>query len=188
MIVGKLVAGTEVRVTLAHQTNSEELAKIDPDTGLQQDVGPSVNRYVTVMLRRRYARGFLQASYSQANATDRLLHQPLPEAPRLIIDSLATVERLPFGAAAKAEYEYVGEKPLGDAFRAVPVQEIRLNLEKSFGDGRWVLLLNGELADGASGQTLETLALPGEPAAFERIVGVPLRSYGSVSLRYQFQR
>jgi hypothetical protein len=186
LIAGKVFAGTELRVTLAHQTNSEELAKIDPDTGLQQDIGPSVNRYITVMVRRRYARGFLQASYSQADATDRLLHQPIPEAPRLIIDSIGTVERLPFGSAAKAEYEYVGEKPLGDGFRAVPVQEIRLGLEKPIGDGRWIFLLNGDLASGASGQTLEAFALPGETAPFERIVGVPLRSYGSISLRYQF--
>ena len=186
LTAGKVFAGTEVRVTLAHQTNSEELAKIDPDTGLQQDIGPSVNRYITVMARRRYARGFLQASYSQADATDRLLHQPIPEAPRLIIDSIGTVERLPFRIVAKAEYEYVGEKPLGDGFRAVPVQEIRLGLEKPIGDGRWIFLLNGDLARGASGQTLETFALPGEPAPFQRIVGVPLRSYGSVSLRYQF--
>lgn len=106
--MGKVFAYTELRVALAHQTNSEELAKINPDTGLQQDIGPSVNCYITVMARRRYARGFLQGSYSQANATDRLLHQPIPEAPRLIIDSIGTIGRLPFGSSAKAEYEYVG--------------------------------------------------------------------------------
>ena len=192
LIVGKVVAGTEVRLTLAHQTNSEELAKIDPDTGLQQDVGPSVNRYFTLLARRRYGRGFLQASYSQADATDRQFHQPIPEAPRLIVDAVGTIERLPMGMAAKAEYEYVGEKPLGDGFRGLPAQEIRLNLQKTFGDGRWVLAGNGELTGGASGQTLETFALPGETARgiepFERIVGVPLRTYGSVSMEYRFGR
>ena len=186
LIAGKVLAGTEVRLTLAHQTNSEELAKIDPDTGLQEDTGPSINRYFTLMARRRYARGFLQTSYSQANATDRLLQQPVPEAPRLIINSLGSVERLPFGASAKAEYEYVGEKPLEDGFRAVPVQEIRLELAKPLGDGRWSVSVDGELASGASGQTLETFALPAEPEAFERVVGVPLRSYASVSVRRQF--
>jgi hypothetical protein len=188
LVVSKVLAGTEVRMTLAHQTNSEELAKIDPDTGLQQDNGPSINRYVTLMVRRRYARGFLQASYSQADATERLLHQPVPEAPRLIIDSIGTVDRLPLRVTAKAEYEYVGEKPLGDNFHSIPVQEIRLEVQKSLGDLRWVLSVNGELSSGASGQTLETFALPGEPAPFERIAGVPMRSYGSVSLRYQFKR
>ena len=185
-IAGKVMAGTEFRITLAHQTNSEELAKIDPDTGLQQDIGPSINRYITVMARRRYSRGFLQASYSQANATDRLLHQPIPEAPRLIIDSVGTIERLPFGTIAKAEYEYVGEKPLGDNFHAASVQEIRFNLQKSLGGGNWILSASGDLANGASGQTLETFALTGEAAPFERIVGVPLRSYGSLSLQYRF--
>lgn len=188
LIAGKVIAGTELRVTLAHQTNSEELAKIDPDTGLQQDIGPSLNRYFTVMARRRYARGFLQTSYSQANATDRLLRQPVPEAPRLIVDSIGTVDRLPFGVGGKAEYEYVGEKPLGDGFHGVPVQEIRLDLGKPLRDGRWVVSVDGELASGATGQTLETFALPGEGAPFERMAGVPLRSYGSVSLRYGFGR
>ncbi len=187
LVAAKVIEGTEVRLTLAHQTNSEELANIDPDTGLQQNTGPSLNRYYTLMARRRYSLGFLQASYSQANATDLLLHQPVPEAPRLIVDGIGTIDRLPFHAAAKAEYEYVGEKPLGDSFRGVPVQEIRLNLEKPFGDGRWIAAMNGELSNGDSGQTLETLALPGEPAPLERIVGVPLRSYGSISLRYQFK-
>ncbi len=186
LIAGKVFAGTEVRLTLAHQTNSEELAKIDPDTGLQQDLGPSLNRYFTLTARQRYSRGFLQTSYSQANATDLTLRQPVPEAPRLIIDSLGTFERLPFRVNAKAEYTYVGEKPLGDGFHGVPVQEVRFGLEKSLGDGSWVLSADAELASGASGQTLETFALPGEPMPFERIVGVPLRSYGSISIRHQF--
>ncbi|HVJ08174.1 MAG TPA: hypothetical protein VM554_07305 [Acidisarcina sp.] len=188
LVVGKVIAGTELRVTLAHQTNSEELARIDPDTGLQQDNGPSLNRYFTILARRRYSRGLLLASYSQANATDRALHQPVPEAPRLIVDSIGTIERLPFHTAAKAEYEYVGEKPLGDSFRAVPVQEIRLGLEKSLGDGRWVVSLHGSLANGYSGQTLETFALPAGSLPIERIVGVPLRSFGGASLRYEFKR
>ena len=188
LIVGKVLAGTELRLTLAHQTNSEELAKIDPDTGLQLNLGPSLNRYFTIMARRRYSRGFLQTSYSQADATDLTLHQPVPEAPRLIVDSIGSVERLPFGAAAKGEYEYVGEKPLGDGFRAVPIQEVRLDLEKPLGDGSWIVSVDGELASGASGQTLQTFALPGEPAPFERIVGVPLRSYASLSLSHQFGR
>ena len=187
LVASKAVAGTELRLTLAHQTNSEELAKIDPDTGLQQDTGPSVNRYLTLTARRRYSRGFLQASWSQANATDRLLHQPVPEAPRLIIDSIATIDHLPFGATAKAEFEYVGRKPLGDGFGSLPLREIRFDLEKPFRDGRWILSANGELANGASGQTLETFALPPEPTPLERVVGVPLRSYATVSLRYEFR-
>ncbi|HEY0785740.1 MAG TPA: TonB-dependent receptor [Acidobacteriaceae bacterium] len=188
LVATKLIEDTEVRVTVAHQTNSEELAKIDPDTGLQQDVGPSVNRYITVSARRRFAYGSMQASYSQANATERVLRAPVPEAPRLIVDSLAVLDRLPWRLTGKAEYEYVGEKPLGDGFHAVPVQEIRLSLQKAFADGRWTASATGELASGASGQTLETFALPGETAPSERIAGVPLRSYASASLVYHFRR
>jgi hypothetical protein len=36
--------------------------------------------------------------------------------------------------------------------------------------GAGAFLLNGELADGASGQTLETIALPEEQAPLERIM------------------
>jgi hypothetical protein len=68
----------------------------------------------------------------------------------------------------------------------MPVQEIRLDLARSFADGRWLVSVNGLLAQGASGQTLETFALPGEPSPTERIVGVPLRSYANVSLTYRF--
>jgi hypothetical protein len=86
----------------------------------------------------------------------------------------------------QSEFAYVGEKPLGDGFHAVPVREIRLSLQKVFGNGQWTASLNGQLANGATGQTLETFALPGEASPLERIAGVPLRSYGSVSLVYQF--
>ena len=148
MVATKLIAGTEFRVLLEHVTNSQELAKIDPDTGLQLALGPSLNRFFTVSARRRGEHGFLQASYSQANATDLQLHQPVPEAPRLIIDALGELDRLPWGIQGQTEFEYVGEKPLGDGFHGVPVREIRLEFQKTFGEGRWLALLTGELANG----------------------------------------
>ncbi len=186
LVATKLLDGTEFRVLLEHITNSEEFANIDPDTGLQQALGPSLNRFFTVGAKRRSGWGFWQASYSQANATDFQLHQPVPEAPRLIVDALGELDHLPWGIQGQAEFDYVGEKPLGDGFNAVPVREIRLNFQKVFGDGHWIAALSGLLANGATGQTLETFALPDEPAPIERIVGVPLRSYGSASLVYQF--
>jgi hypothetical protein len=48
--------------------------------------------------------------------------------------------------------------------------------------------VNFLLAAGYTGQTLETLALPADPAPFERIVGVPLNSYISVTCIYNFRR
>jgi len=66
----------------------------------------------------------------------------------------------------------------------VPVREIRLELSRSFDDGRWLVSANGQLNNGYSAQTLETLAVGSEPIPVERIVGVPLRSYGAVSVSY----
>lgn len=106
----------------------------------------------------------------------------------MMVDAIGGINRLPLGLDAKAEFEYVKAKPLGDGFDGVPVREIRLALNRSFFDGRWLVSLNGLLNNGYTGQTLETLAVGGETEAFERPVGVPLRSYGSISLSYFFGR
>jgi hypothetical protein len=188
MLATKQVLGAEIRLTLAHITNSAELAKIDPDTGLQEDVGPSINRYLTLAVRRRSGRGFWEASWSEADARDRQTGAPVPEAPRMIVDAVGGFNRLPFGLDAKAEYEYVKAKPLGDGFNGLPLQEIRLAVRKSFADGRWVASLNGELNSGYTGQSVETLAVGDEPAPFERPVGVPARSYATAAVGYFFGR
>ena len=66
------------------------------------------------------------------------------------------------------------------------ITHLSLELSQERLTKRWGVSVDGELASGASGQTLETFALPAEPEAFERVVGVPLRSYASVSVRRQF--
>ena len=48
--------------------------------------------------------------------------------------------------------------------------------------------INFMLAGGYTGQTTEVLALPGEGAPFERVVGVYLPSYATVSLSYRLGR
>jgi hypothetical protein len=95
---------------------------------------------------------------------------------------------LPLNLEAKGEFEYVKAKPLGDGFTGVPVHEIRFAVNRAFADGRWALSLNGQFNSGYSGQTLENLAVGSEPTPHERPAGVPLRSYGSVSLSYFFGR
>ncbi len=187
MVAVKEMAGTELRLTLSKVTNAAELAKIDPDTGLQEDVGPSRNRFLTVAARRRFARGWVQMSWAAADARERRGGGPVPEAPRTIVDAVGGIKRLPFGLDAKGEFESVKAKPLGDGFRGVPVREVRLALNRSFAEGRWTLSLNGQLSNGYSGQTLETLAVGSEASAFERPVGVPLRSLGSISLNHFFR-
>src|ERR1700722_13243513 len=85
MVVSKTVLKTDVRVTVGHVTQEASLAKIDPDTGLQFNEGPSVNRYVTGSARRHFSGGMVQASVSKADARDLSSGLPVPEAPRLIV-------------------------------------------------------------------------------------------------------
>jgi hypothetical protein len=84
----KQMGRTELRLTLSQVDNSAELAKIDPDTGLQEDVGPSRNRFLTLAAQRRFDRGWLQMTWSAADARDRQTGEPVPEAPRTIVDAL----------------------------------------------------------------------------------------------------
>jgi hypothetical protein len=186
-VVHKAVGDTDFRVTLGRITQQESLAKIDPDTGLQFDEGPSRNRYITVAARHSFHGGFLQASMSKADARDLVSGAPVPEAPRLIADVLGTLDRLPFGLRARAEFETVGRKPLGDGFISVSVRELRGALARQFGS-RLEAGANFLIASGYTGQTTEALALSDELAPFERVVGVRLPSSVALSLSYRFGR
>jgi len=186
LVVKREIQRTDFAVTLARVANSQELAKIDPDTGLQFDLGPSIIHSATVSARRYFSFGSFQASWARADAHDRLTRQPIPEAPREIWDAVGTVNRLPFHLRARGEFEYVGRKPLGDGFTGIRVREIRGSLLRSFAHGRVDLGLNFLSAAGYAGQTAEVLALPTDPAPFERIVGVPLKSYVGWTCSYNF--
>ena len=188
LVVRKEAQRADFQVTLARVTNSQQLAKIDPDTGLQQDVGPAIVRTLTVSARRYFRFGSFQASWAHADARDRITGEPIPEAPRLIWDAVGTVDRLPLRIRARGEFEYVGRKPLGDGFTSVRVREIRGALLRSFGEGRMDLGVNFLLAAGSTGQTTEVIALSAEPGPFERRVGVPLKSYVSVTWTYNLRR
>ena len=188
MVVSKKILATDFRVTLGRITLEQSLAKIDPDTGLQFNEGPSRNRYITAAARRYFAGGSLQASVSKADARDLSSGLPVPEAPRTIVDVLGTLDRLPFQLHARAEFEEVGRKPLGDGFVSVPVRELRGALARQFRDGKIEAGIHFLIASGYTGQTTEVLALAGESEATERITGVYLPSYVSLSFRYQFGR
>lgn len=188
LVLSKTVTGIDLRATFARVTQEQSLAKIDPDTGLQFDEGPSRNRYMTLSARRRFNVGSFQASFSQADARDLSGGLPVPEAPRLIGDFLGTIDRLPFKLQARGELEYVGRKPLGDGFVSVPVKEFRGALVRPFLNGRLDAGINFLFASGYTGQTTEVLALPGDAGAFERVVGVRLPSYVSASFTYRFRR
>ena len=193
LVLQKEIARTVLKVTLARVTDSQELAKLDPDTGLQQDVGPSVIKSVTLSARRSFHFGYVQGSFARADARDRILGAQIPEAPRLIWDAVAGINHLPFGLRAHTEVEYVGVKFLGNdlagnTLTATPVREIRGSLLRSFNAGRLDAGLNFLSASGFTGQTVETLQLSGDPMAIPRVVGVPLKSYVSASFIYHLGR
>jgi hypothetical protein len=188
LVVSKTVAQTELRVTLAHVTTAQQLARISNDTGLQQDLGPGLLKSITATARHNFTHGFLQGLFARADARDRLTGLPTPEAPRLIWGVLGTIDKLPFHLVARGEYEHVGIKPLGDGFNSVPVREFRGAVIRPFESKGFDVGVNFFIVSGYGGQTLETLALPGEGDPLERVTGFPLRSYVTASFTYHFRR
>jgi len=188
LVASKTVAKTEFRLTLAHVTTAQQLARISNDTGLQEDEGPGIVKSLIFTARRNFSFGLVQGLFAKADARDRLTGEPTPEAPRQIWDILATMDKLPFHLVARAQYEEVGRKPLGGGFTAVPVREFRGAVIRPFPSKGFDIGVNTFIVSGYGGQTLETLALPGEGAPFERITGFPLKSYVSASFTYYFRR
>lgn len=186
--ISKVIKQYQFNITLKQVRNSQELAKIDPDTGLRVDLGPSLNRVVAVSLQRNFSHGAIYISYAQADARDTQTGEPVPEAPRLIWDALGSYTRLPFHLQAKGEFEYVRAKPLGDGFIGVPVKEFRGALLRPFFDNRMAIAGNFLIASGYTGQTLETIPFQPDPCPVECIVGVPLKSYLSMSWTYYFRK
>ena len=82
-------------------------------------------------------------------------------------------------------------KPVGDGFTGPAVPEFRGQLLRPFMDGRMTLSTEFLIAHGYTGETTEVFAFPSDatyPAPIERVVGVPLKSYVTVSWAYHFAR
>jgi len=188
LVLSKVLKQTQFYVTLRRISNSQELSKIDPDTGLQQVIGPSVNKVLSVSLQHDFTHGSVYVSYAQADARDSQTGEPIPEGPRFIWDAVGSYRHLPFGVWVRGEFEYVRAKPLGDGFTGVPVTEFRGVVLKHFREETMSLAARFLVAKGYTGQTTEVLALPTDPAPFERVVGVPLKSYVSQSWTYYFKK
>ncbi len=188
LVLSKVLKQTQFYVTLRRTSNSQELAKIDPDTGLQEIVGPSINKVIVVSAQRYFRVGSIYASYSQADARDAQTGQPIPEAPRFIWDTVGSLTKLPLRLQVRGEYEYVRAKPLGDGFIGVPVTEFRGAVLRPFRENRMSLAANFLIANGYTGQTTEVLAYPPNIAPVEQVVGVPLKSYISASFTYYFKQ
>lgn len=187
-VVTESVKSTQFSVTLARVSNSQEFARLDPDTGLQQNVGASLVRSFTASVHRHFSFGSLQATFARARALDRLTGQDVPEAPRLIWDVSATSVPLPHNVRASAGFEYEGQKPLGDGFIAIPVREIHCSISRPFSNGLFDAGIYFLLASGYTGQTLGTLRLPDEYTPVERIVGVRKPSYVGITISYHSRR
>jgi len=186
LVVSQTFWDTDLRITAARVARDQQLAKISADTGLQEDVGPSLVQSIILSARRYFGFGSLQGSFARADARERLTGAPVAEAPRLIWDILGTVDRLPLGLRTRGQFSYVGRKPLGDGYIAVPVRQYRGAVVKSFERRRMDVGVNFLIADGFAGQTVESLQLAGEAEPLERIVGYRLKSYVTLSWTYHF--
>ncbi len=193
LVASKTIHKTDVKLTLGHVTSSAQLAKIDPDTGLQINEGPSRLRFMTFAVRRNFNQGSLLATFSKADARDLDTGEPTPEAPRTIFDLLGTIQKLPFRLRARGEFEYVGTKPLGTGCNpanlnsectGTPVKEFRGAMVRPFLNGRVDAGVNFLVASGYSGQTTENFY----PSEIQEVVGVRIPSYASVTLTYRFGR
>ena len=210
LVVSKRFRATELKLTLGHETQTAEYGKIDPDDGLQFDLGPGRIRYIAVTLRQSFSLGSFQATFEQADARDLDSGQVTPEAPRLIGDFSWTYQRLPFHLLAKGEFEYVGRKVVGNGCEesnpanltaycvGIPNQEFRLSLARPFLAGKINVGVNLMIARGATGQTTENFAtdyspgyvgpLPVPVNPIAEVVGVRIPSYASVNVTYRFGR
>jgi hypothetical protein len=99
----------------------------------------------------------------------------------MIWDAIASKNNRPFHLQVRGEFKYVKAMPLGDGFTGLPVREIRGAVLRSFKENQMSVGANFLLASGYTGQTTETLAIPTDPSRLERVVGVPLKSYVSLS-------
>ena len=190
LVASKLISHTDLKLTLGHVTTAAQLAKIDPDTGLQEDQGPGRLRYLTAAVRQNFNAGSLLVTFSKADARDIETGQPTAEAPRTILDVLGVIQKLPMRLQTKGEFEYVGAKPLGTGCEPDPtvqctgvaVSEFRAAVARPFQEGKINVGVNLMVARGFTGQTLETFY----PSATSEVTGVRIPSYASVSFTYSF--
>jgi len=189
LVATQTLFATDLKLTLGHVTTSQELGKIDPDTGLQQSQGPGRLRFLTAAARHDFRSGSILLTVSKADARDFDTGLPTPEAPRTLFDLLGSTQHLPLNIQAKAEFEYVGRKPLGTGCEPNPnaectgtsVRELRAQFARPFLQQRLTLGVNALLAGGYSGQTIENFG----SSPIQEVVGVRIPSYASLSLTYR---
>jgi hypothetical protein len=203
LVLEKAVSATDVRVTMARTTTTETTGKIDPDNGTPFDLGPGKLKFLTANVSHQFnGYGSVQAVFSKADA--RVLNEfsstnnpiypnantgwnPTVECPRTIFDGLILLDKLPLGLHARGEYEYVGHKILDAAnsqdgekrLEAIPVDETRLAVVRTFLNSRLEVGANGMMVRGYTGQTTETIAPLSSGAAWQVGDGIPYCPAGS---------
>jgi hypothetical protein len=208
LVASKRIHRTELKLTLGLETQSAEYGKIDPDTGLQFDFGPSRIRYLAATIRQNFSYGAFQATFEKADARDLDSGQVTAEAPRLIGDFTWTYQKLPFHLQAKGEFEYVGRTVVGNDCNentpndlvsyclGVPNKEFRFAVSRLFRNGKINVGVKTMIARGYTGQTTENFALDYKPGyvgplpvpdnPIAEVVGVRIPSYASVNFTYRF--
>jgi hypothetical protein len=179
LVASKTIHKTDIKLTLGHETQTAEYGKIDPDQGLQFNLGPGRIRFLAATVRQTLHNGSVQATFEQADARlANTSYSIVPEAPRLIGDLSGTYDKLPFHLEAKGEFEYVGRKVVGSGCSeasylsgepnalntyctGVPNKEFRFAASRPFLDGRINVGVNTMLASGWTGQTTENFAMAG---------------------------
>ena len=212
LVASKRFRNTDLKLTLGHETQTAEYGKIDPDDGLQFNLGPGRIRYLAATVSQGFRWGQLLATFEQADARDLDTGQVTPEAPRLIGDLSGTYQKLPFHLQVKGEFEYVGRKAVGNGCNennpndltsyclGAPNKEFRLALVRPFLEGRIDVGVNMMIASGYTGQTTENFATnfaPGQAGLVDgavpenpisEVVGVRIPSYASLNFTYRFGR
>jgi hypothetical protein len=199
LVASKTFHNTDVKLTLGHETQSAEYGKLDPDDGIQFDLGPGRIRFYAVTVRHNFHYGSLQATFEQADA--RLVGVPTasvtPEAPRLIGDLSGTILKLPFHLQIKGEFEYVGRKVVGTGCNesaylsigapalnfyclGVPVKELRLSVTRPFYAERISVGVNMMIASGYTGQTTENFATNYKPG-YQGPIPVPVSDQNPIN-------
>lgn len=160
-----MFSNTDVRITLGRTTTTATLAKIDPDTGLAQDLGPGTLNFLTATVLRPFRFGAVRADFSKADARDDDTGLPPPKL--LVRSSMHSRHSIIFhgDSAAAVRMSTLATNCSTRAIRItlanlkrVPMGETRIALVRPFLKGQLELGADGEIARGYTGQTTETFA------------------------------
>ena len=179
LVASKTIHKTEIKLTLGHETQSAEYGKIDPDQGLQYDLGPGRIRFLAATVRQTLAHGSLEATFEQADA--RLVNTSfsiVPEAPRLIGDLIGTYREAAFSSPGERRVRVCGQKGGRQWLQRSQLPQRRSECVElvlpghseqgvsfcsgaAVSDGRISVGVNTMVATGWTGQTVENFAAAG---------------------------